>query len=137
MILIDTHVFIYAAGRPHPRKGPSTAFLERVARGEIEAGVDAEVLQEILHRYRAIGRWAEGKALYQKVRAIVPTVLPVTAALLDDALGLLDAHPKLSSQDALHAAACRSVRAAGFCSYDQDFDGVAGLRRLSRFAEVD
>jgi hypothetical protein len=31
------------------------ALLERVADGELEATVDAEVLQEILHRYRAIG----------------------------------------------------------------------------------
>jgi predicted nucleic acid-binding protein len=50
---------MYAAGADHPNKEPSVRFLERVARGEVEAALDAESLQEILHRYRALGRWGE------------------------------------------------------------------------------
>jgi predicted nucleic acid-binding protein len=53
MILVDANVFMYAAGAEHPHKAPSRIFLEKVAGGEIEAALDAEVLQEILHRYRA------------------------------------------------------------------------------------
>jgi hypothetical protein len=59
VILIDANVIMYAAGANHPHKRPSVALLERVAAGEVEATVDAEVLQEILHRYRAIGRWED------------------------------------------------------------------------------
>ena len=60
MILLDTNILMYAAGAEHPYKEPSRQYLERVARGEIEAALDAETLQEILHRYKAIRRWPEG-----------------------------------------------------------------------------
>jgi predicted nucleic acid-binding protein len=53
VILIDANIFMYAAGAEHPHKEPSRMFLEQVARGEVDAALDAEVLQEILHRYRA------------------------------------------------------------------------------------
>ena len=68
MILIDSNVFMYAAGAAHTNKASSVAFLEAVARGKIDAATDAEVLQEILHRYRSIQRWTEGRALYDLVR---------------------------------------------------------------------
>ncbi|MBL8213671.1 MAG: hypothetical protein JNK87_23335 [Bryobacterales bacterium] len=60
MTLTDANVLMYAAGAPHPNKAPAIAFLERVANNRIAAASDAEVLQEILHRYRALNRWAEG-----------------------------------------------------------------------------
>lgn len=55
MLLVDSNVFMYAAGADHPSKGPALRFLERVANGDVGAGVDAEVLQEILHRYLRVG----------------------------------------------------------------------------------
>ena len=36
MILVDSNIFMYAAGDLHPNKRPSIAWLERVARAEIE-----------------------------------------------------------------------------------------------------
>ena len=72
MILLDANIFMYAGGSPHPNKAPSLAFLERVALGELEVGVDAEVLQEILHRYRAIGRWEDGRRVFDYARQVVP-----------------------------------------------------------------
>ena len=41
MILVDANVFMYAAGTAHPHKQPSTAFLRRVAQGELDAVVVA------------------------------------------------------------------------------------------------
>ncbi|MDX2207830.1 MAG: hypothetical protein SFU57_09330 [Gemmatimonadales bacterium] len=85
MILIDTNVIMHAAGAHHPNKVPCVHFLGQVANGEVEATIDAEVLQEILHRYRAIGRWEEGKQLHDLTRQLFPTVIPVTADRLDRA----------------------------------------------------
>jgi hypothetical protein len=79
MIPIDTNVIMYAAGAGHPHKGPSVALLERVSNGELEATADAAVLHEILHRYRAIGRWEEGRQVYDLTRRLFPNVAPVTA----------------------------------------------------------
>lgn len=130
MILVDANIFMYAAGAEHPYKAPSARFLMRVAQGEVEASVDAEALQEILHRYRAMGRWADGRRVYESVRRIVPVTYPITVEVLDAARDLLDSNDGLTVRDAIHAAVFLDSGAAAICSYDRDFDRVAGLRRV-------
>ena len=79
MILTEVNILMYASGAPHPRKAPSLAFLNRVAAGEVDAAIDAEVLQEVLHRYRfsqSLGR--RSKSLRPN-QASLSTVLPITA----------------------------------------------------------
>ena len=129
MTLIDSNIFMYAAGASHKHKEPSLAFLDRVACGEVDAAIDAEVLQEILHRYRAINRWKDGRRVYDLARAVVPQVISITAQILDDARALLDTYRGLMARDALHAAVYRSIQADALYSYDRDFDRVTGLVR--------
>ncbi len=130
MILIDANVFMYAAGADHKHKRPCVEYLQRVARAEVDAAVDAEVLQEILHRYRAIRRWDDGRRVYDLVRRIVPVVLSIDADVLDAARALLDDLPELTARDALHAAVYFASGATELCSYDADFDMVPGLVRV-------
>lgn len=129
MILIDSNVLMYAAGAPHPHKGPSLALLERIAGGEVEAAVDAEALQEILHRYRAIDEWARGRHVYDLARRVFPSVIPVDAHVLDRARELMDAHADLQARDAVHAAVVLHHDMEALCSYDRDFDRVPGIVR--------
>jgi len=129
VILIDTNVLMYAAGASHVHKAPSVAVLERVARGEVEATIDAEVLQEILHRYRAIGRWDDGRRVYDLARQLFPQVIPVTAATLDRARRILDSDTHLMARDALHAAVVLTERMDAICSFDRDFDAIRGIVR--------
>ena len=129
MILIDTNVIMYAAGASHPHKNPSVALLERVASGEVEATIDAEVLQEILHRYRAIDRWHDGRRVYDLVRQLFPAIVPVTGAIMDRARLLLDGDRRIMARDALHAAVVMIEGLAAVCSYDRDFDRIKGLVR--------
>lgn len=130
MILVDSNVFMYAAGELHPNKKPCVDFLERVARLDVDAAIDAEVLQEILHRYRAIRRWEQGAEVYDRVRRLVPVVIPVTVEVLDRARSILDEDATLMARDALHAAVVREHGLQGICSYDTDFDRVAGVTRI-------
>jgi predicted nucleic acid-binding protein len=51
---IDANIPMDAVGRSHPLKSPAVAILETVDRGDLRAVTDAEVLQEILHRYTAL-----------------------------------------------------------------------------------
>lgn len=129
MILVDTNVIMYAAGAEHPHKRPSVAFLERVARGEVEATIDAEVLQEILHRYRAIGRWEDGRRVYDLARQLFRNVVPVTAEVLDRARRILDTDRRIMARDALHAAVVMSEGLEAVCSWDRDFDRIKGIVR--------
>jgi predicted nucleic acid-binding protein len=56
VILIDSNIPMYLVGTPHPHKIDAQRLIERaIAEGE-RLVTDAEVLQEILHRYVAIGR---------------------------------------------------------------------------------
>ena len=130
MILIDTNVIMYAAGAEHPHKLASVAMLRRVGVGEVEATIDAEVLQEILHRYRAIGRWKDGRRVYDLARQVFPEVVPITAAILDRARAILDTNSRMMARDALHAAVVITEGMDAICSYDRDFDRVASLTRI-------
>ena len=56
MIFIDTNVPMYLVGADHPHKAEATRLLERAASNRERLVTDAEVLQEILHRYVAIAR---------------------------------------------------------------------------------
>jgi predicted nucleic acid-binding protein len=130
LILVDAKVFMYAAGAAHPYKAPSAGFLLRIARGEVDAAVDAEALQEILHRYRAMGRWEDGRQVYESARRIVPITIPITVEILDTTRDLLSSYRQLTVRDAVHAAVALSAEAEAICSYDRDFDCIPTLRRM-------
>lgn len=130
MTLVDSNIFMYAAGRAHPFKHRAAAFLEKVSAGAVEASIDAEVLQEILHRYRALERWTEGRVVYDTARILFPEVLAVTGQVMDSACGLMDDLSGLMARDALHAAVVAVYGLASITSFDRDFDRVEGLRRL-------
>jgi predicted nucleic acid-binding protein len=129
VILLDASVFMYAGGAEHPNKAPAGRYLKRVTAKEIDAAIDAETLQEILHRYRAIRRWEDGRRVYDLARTLVPVVLPVTAPVLDAARDLLDRHSDLMARDALHAAVALQYTDGQICSFDDDFDEIDGVKR--------
>lgn len=129
MILLDANIFMYAAGKDHPCKHPSVQLLRKIVSDNMDAAVDVEVLQEILHRYRAIDRWEDGCKVFEFVRQVVPQVLPVTDEIMQDTYHLLHQYPTLSARDALHAAVYRTYNAIVFCSYDTDFDVITNLNR--------
>ena len=130
MILVDSNVLMYAIGSDHPNKPRALAFLDRVATGEIDAAIDSEVLQEILHRYQSLRRWSEGAALYALARKVFSEILPINVTVMDMAKGLLDADPTISSRDAVHAAVVSAYKLYGICTFDRDFDRIPGCRRI-------
>jgi uncharacterized protein len=129
VILVDANVIMYAVGAAHPNKQPSVAFLERVADGGFDATLDAEVLQEILHRYRAIDRWTDGRRVFDLACDLFPAVLPITGEVMDGARDLLDSYEHVMARDALHASVVLGYRLDGIVSYDRDFDVIAEVRR--------
>ncbi len=130
MILVDTNVVMYAAGAEHPFKAPSLSFLERAVAGDYAAVIDAETLQEVLHRYRSIGRWADGTRVYDLARRVLPLTIPIDDAVTDRARELMDAYPRLIARDAVHAAVVIARRLDGIASFDRDFDGIRGVKRI-------
>ncbi|MBI2212746.1 MAG: type II toxin-antitoxin system VapC family toxin [Acidobacteria bacterium] len=130
MILVDANVLMYAAGAEHPFKGPSVSFLERAVAGDYAAMIDAETLQEILHRYRSIGRWEDGKRVYDLARKVLPLTIPIDDEVTDRARDLMDDYPRLIARDAIHAAVVLTRRLDGIATFDRDFDGIRGVKRI-------
>lgn len=130
MILVDSNVLMYASGAEHPNKKPAVAFLKRVAAGQVEGTVDAEVLQEVIQRYRALHRWAEGRRVYELARGLFPEVLAITGPVMDYAKELVDADDRVSARDAVHAAVVAEYKLEGICTFDRDFDRIRGCRRV-------
>jgi predicted nucleic acid-binding protein len=132
VILVDANVFMYAAGKPSPQRAPCRRFLDGVVRGDagFDARTDAEVLQEILHRYRAIGVAETGTALFDGVLGLGIPVLPVTESGLRHARGLIEDMPRLSTRDAVHVGVMAEHGISRVLSYDRGFDGIAGIERL-------
>lgn len=121
---------MYAAGAPHPHKEPCANLMRRIASGEVEAVVDTEALQEILHRYRSIRRWDDGRRVYSLTRALFPRSASISESTLDRARDFMDRHKGLTARDAIHAAVAFEIGARAICSYDRDFDVVPEIRRI-------
>ncbi len=131
MILIDTQVFMFAGGREHAQKSDCGEFLKLIDRGDLEVAVDAEVFQEMLHRFAGSDRWKEGLVIYSQARLMIPTVVPITGEHVDAARDLLDKYRSggLSARDAIHAAVTMDL-GADLCAVDGHFNFVKGLRHF-------
>lgn len=53
---LDVNIVMYAAGVEHPLKAPCMAVLQMVVNGQIDIVIDAEIIQETLHRYGSLQR---------------------------------------------------------------------------------
>jgi uncharacterized protein len=129
-LFVDANVPMYVVGAAHPNKDRALAALEvAVARGE-RLVTDAEVLQELLHRYRAIGRsdWIDGAM--HALLSVVDEVFPIDADDIRAAQRILERMPTLSARDAVHVATMRRHGVDDILTFDTGFDLVGGLRRL-------
>lgn len=122
---------MYLVGAPHPHKADSRRALERlIAEGERLVS-DAEVLQEILHRYVAIDRRDAIQPAFEALLGVVDEVFPVDVEAVERAKELVLASPGLSARDALHAATMEQHEVSKILTFDRGFDGVPGLSRIS------
>jgi len=115
---VDTNVFVYAVGRPHPLREPAQAVL----RGRLDRGVpmatSAEVLQELMHVYLPVGR-EETLDAALKLASDLTVVWPVDVTDVLAARRLSASKPGLGARDLLHLAVCRRHGAGELLSFDR------------------
>src|SRR5919204_484886 len=100
LIFLDANIPMYAAGRPHLLKQPCIDVLTLVARHRASFVTDAEVFQEIIHRYRAIGRWIESEQLFREFgNLMIGRILEVQFADVETAARMANGLPGLSARD--------------------------------------
>ena len=131
MILVDSNVPMYLIGSAHPHKTDAQRLLERLLSERQRLVTDAEVLQEILHRYAAIDRRDAIQPAFDALLGIVDQVLPIDQAAAERAKDLLLGRKGLSARDALHVAVMQRHGIERILSFDSRFDGVPGIVRVS------
>ena len=131
MIFVDSNVPMYLVGAPHAHKADAQRLLERCIADRERLVTDAEVFQEILHRYVAIDRRDAIQPAFDALLGVVDDVFPVEAADVERAKSIVLGLTRLSARDALHLAIMGRHGIARIMSFDAGFDGFPGVSRLS------
>ncbi|MDO8834730.1 MAG: type II toxin-antitoxin system VapC family toxin [Vicinamibacterales bacterium] len=130
MVFIDSNIPMYLVGTAHPHKVDAQRLLEQLIAGRERLVTDAEVLQEILHRYAAISRLDAIQPAFDALLGVVDEVFPVELAVVERAKTVLLGQPRLSARDALHVGVMQQRGIRRILSFDAGFDHVAGIARI-------
>ena len=125
MIFVDTNVFVYAVGRPHPHKGPAREFFHDAKRTGRDLATSAEVLQELLHLYLPSGRFGALSASFELLGDTVSQIWPLEPADVNLARQLHLRYPALHARDLCHLASCRRRNVRRIKTFDRVFDATA------------
>ncbi len=131
MILVDSNIPMYLVGAPHPHKTDAQRLLEKLVSDRQRLVTDAEVLQEILHRYVAIDRRDAIQPAFNALLGIVDQVLAVDRAIAERAKEIVLGNQRLSARDAVHLAVMEQHGIDRILSFDSGFDEFPGITRLS------
>jgi predicted nucleic acid-binding protein len=130
IVFVDSNVPMYLVGAPHPHKADAQRLLEAAVAGGDRLVTSAEVLQEILHRYTAIGRRDAIQPAFDVLLGVVDEVIAVGRGDVERAKAIVLGIETLSSRDAVHAAVMERGKITCILSFDAGFDAVPGLTRL-------
>lgn len=131
MILIDSNVPMYLIGAAHAHKIDAQRALERLISERERLVTDAEVLQEILHRYTAIGQREAIQPAFDALLGVTDEVLPIDIDVAQRARAIVLERPQLSARDAVHVAVMQAHGIERILSFDTGFDHLPGIRRLA------
>ncbi len=132
MIFVDSNIPMYLIGAAHPHKTEAQVILERLIAGGERLVTDAEVLQEILHRYTAIEKREAIGLAFQVTLDVVDEVFPIEKAEVLRAGEIAQNRALLSARDAVHIGVMERHSIRSILSFDRDFDRWPGLQRIHR-----
>jgi len=122
---------MYLVGAPHAHKSDARRLLEKVVNERQRLVTDAEILQEILHRYVAIDRRDAIQPAFDALIGIVDQVLAVDRSIAERAKQIVLGYRQLSARDAVHIAVMEHHGIEQIMTFDSGFDGFPGITRLS------
>lgn len=124
MIFVDSNIFIYAVGRPHPLKVEAQNFFIESSQKGKRLVTSAEVLQELLHVYLPVGRLATLDAAMTLAIRGVDQILPIDSTAVIHARNLIDQHPGLTARDLVHLAICHQHNVTELKTFDRNLDAA-------------
>lgn len=121
---------MYLIGAPHPHKAEAQVLLERFIAARERLVTDAEVLQEILHRYTAINRREAIGPAIQATLDIADEVFAIEQRDVMRAAEIVQNPALLSARDAIHVVVMERHGVRSVLSFDADFDRWPGIKRI-------
>lgn len=130
-IFLDANVPMYAGGAVHALRQPSIDTLRLAQSNPSSFTTNAEVLQEIFHRYLSLNRWQDGRRiLLAFARLLRGRIEPIYTRDVLQAAQLADRLPGLEARDYLHVAVMSRLGLSRIVSTDRKLDSVPGIERL-------
>lgn len=130
MILVDSNIPMYLVGGHHPHKTDAQRSLEKLIRDRQPLVTDAEVLQEILHRYVAINCRDAIQPAFDALLGVVDQVVAVDRTVIERAKQIVLDYRRLSARDAVHLSVMEHNGIKQILSFDSGFDSFPGITRL-------
>ncbi len=123
---------MYLIGAAHPHKAEAQLLLERLIASGQRLVTDAEVLQEILHRYAVIDKREAITPAFQLLLGVVDDVLAIEKVDVLRAGEIVQNRALLSARGSVHIAVMERHGIRSILSFDADFDRWPGLKRIHR-----
>jgi predicted nucleic acid-binding protein len=130
VIFVDSNIPMYLVGADHQNKRAARLHLEQAVIENEPLATDAEVLQELLHRYAAIDRRDAIGPAWEAIVGVVDVVHPIELEDVTRARRLVGATPTLSARDAVHLAVMQRRGISRILTFDAGFDGIVGIERI-------
>jgi predicted nucleic acid-binding protein len=130
LIFVDSNIPMYLVGGIHPHRAEAQVLLERLTAGSERLVTDAEVLQEILHRYTAVNRRNMIGQAFKILLDLVDEVFAVEKYDVLRAAEIAQNRESFSARDAVHIAVMEHRGIQSILSFDADFDRWPGLKRI-------
>lgn len=130
MIFVDSNVPMYLVGASDRHRLEARRLLDTFVEENQRLVTDAEVLQEILHRYVSIGRRDAIQPAFDAVQRVVDEVFPVEVLDVEHAKLIVLSTERLSARDGVHLAVMERHGVVKIASFDRGFDGYPGIQRI-------
>jgi predicted nucleic acid-binding protein len=131
VIFIDSNIPMYLIGAAHQHKTDAQRLLERCILERQRLVTDAEVLQEILHRYVAIDRRDAIQPAFDALLGVVDEVFPIEVSAVERAKKLLLSRKGSSARNAIHVAVMHQHDIKQVMTFDTGFDAFPGIERIA------
>ena len=127
VIFIDTNVFVYAVGRPHPLKEPARQFFVEANQNRTPLFTSAEVLQELAHVFLVVDRMNDFDAAMDLAAIFEIQVWPLEEEDVTLARRLYEQFPDLGARDLCHLASCQRRGVSHIETFDRRLKGVSQI----------
>jgi predicted nucleic acid-binding protein len=130
VVFVDSNVPMYLVGASRAHKRDAQRLVDSMLAAGERLVTDAEVLQEICHRYASIGRPEAIQPAFDAILEIVDEVLAIDRAVAEAAKDIVLRYTALSARDAIHAAAMAEHGIDRIMTFDRGFDAYPRVERV-------